>query len=259
MKPIVPAGAAEAAKEANSAVRPMNNTPAELRSLPGYPVVLDPLQSPAAEYFGILRSRLLGVHSRRGIRSLIITSSEKGEGKTMVALNLALSLAQLGQKRILLVDGDLRVSTTSHLFKLEGATGLSNYLRGTATYGAIVHRTNFPTLSVVPAGTAPDGLVPQLLEGNRWAEFLQLAKIEFDLVIIDCLPATAPVADFELLLTPCDTFLLVVQLRRTTRQGLSRIAPRLDRSKCLGVLLNNSNELLDYSYYSYYQERKAKK
>src|ERR1700693_5770345 len=88
-----------------------------------FPLVLDPNHIEAAQAFSILRSRLLGLHKKTGTRSVIITSSDVGDGKTMVATNLALSLGELGSKRILLVDGDLRAGSVTRVLKLSHLPG----------------------------------------------------------------------------------------------------------------------------------------
>src|ERR1043166_3111311 len=77
---------------------------------PLYPLVTDPGHVEAGEYFAVLRSRVLNAHEQRGVRVVLITSAQKGEGKSLISTNLAISVAQLAKYRILLVDGDLRVA-----------------------------------------------------------------------------------------------------------------------------------------------------
>jgi capsular exopolysaccharide synthesis family protein len=208
----------------------------------------------AAESFSILRSRLLGVHSKLGTRSVVITSGESGDGKTLVATNLALSLGQLGSKRILFVDGDLRAGVATRVLKMKQLSGLGDYLQGRKTFEAVVHPTEFPSLSVAPTGNVTNKMLPEILEGSRWTEFLEQAKLKYDLIIVDSLPLSAPVADLELLTAPCDAFLFVVYMRRTNRQALQRVTSRLDPKKFLGVIINNADEIYDYDY-NYYDVR----
>lgn len=220
-----------------------------------YPLILSDPE--CAQCFSILRTRLLSVHSKGGIRSVIITSPGPGEGKTLIALNLALSLGQLARTRVLLVDGDLRRKSLSWLLKTENQRGLSDFLRGEQLFDTIVQTTTFPSLGVVTAGTAPDVDLPAILEGPRWAEFLDIAKQQFDLVITDCLPVGAPVADFELMAAPCDALLLAVQIRKTSRKSLAQVVSRTDRTKVLGVLVNNADHMYAYNY-MYYGVQKRK-
>ena len=227
---------------------------ASKRSDREFPLVMDHNHPIAAESFSILRSRLLGVHSKLGTRSVVITSGESGDGKTLVATNLALSLGQLGSKRILFVDGDLRAGVATRVLKMKQLSGLGDYLQGRKTFEAVVHPTEFPSLSVAPTGNVTNKMLPEILEGSRWTEFLEQAKLKYDLIIVDSLPLSAPVADLELLTAPCDAFLFVVYMRRTNRQALQRVTSRLDPKKFLGVIINNADEIYDYDY-NYYDVR----
>jgi len=216
------------------------------------PLVLDPNNVEAVEAFSILRSRLLGLHSKLGTRSVIITSSDGGDGKTLVATNLALSLGALGTKRVLLIDGDLRAGTATGVLNLKNQPGIGEFLQGKRPFTAVIHPTQFANLSVAPTGYVPKNALPALLERPQWSEFIGLAKEQFDLIVIDSLPVSARVADLELLMAPCDGYLLVVHMRQTRRQSLKRVSSRLDMTKCLGVILNNDAELDDYSQDYYY-------
>jgi non-specific protein-tyrosine kinase len=220
----------------------------QIKPDPNFPLVLDHNHSMAAESFSILRSRILGVHKKLGTRSILITSAEAGDGKTLIATNIALSLGQLGSKRILLVDGDLRYATVTRILNLKHLPGMGEFLQGRRPFSAVVHPTGFPALSVAPAGLISKKILPEILQGPRWPEFLQQAKEEFDLIIVDSLPVSAPVADLELLTAPCDAFLFVVYMRRTQRQALERANKRLDQKKFLGVIINNADEIYDYDY-----------
>jgi len=234
------------------------NGAVQIRPNPNAPLVINRHDIIAQEAFGILRSRLLKAHET-GIQTILVTSSEQGEGKTVVAINAALSLAQLEQKRILLVDGDMRAGGVTEFLSLETRSGLSNYLRGEKSIEAVIHATNFPFLSVVPAGQTPEGALPEALEGSHWPEFLQRVKEQFDLIIVDALPISAPVVDLELLLSPCDAYLVTVQIGKTPRTSMERLAQWMDRQKFLGVVVNNADKLNDGSYlYGYYGSKNKK-
>lgn len=231
-------------------------SPLQLKLVLTYPSILDRSIVEGGEAFGILRSRLLGVHSTLGMRTLLITSAEIEEGKTFVSLNLAFSLAQLGHKQILLVDSDLRKSAVTHALQMNGSPGLTDFLQNKVSFESIVRPTTSASLFIVGAGISSNGLLPEILEGSRWAEFLKCAKERFDLVVVDSLPAAAPVADFELLSAPCDKILLVVRLRKTTRDCLVLAMQRIDEKKLLGVVVNDSDQLKKYKHYGYYAHTK---
>jgi|GEM_PF-4425461 len=224
-----------------------------------FPLVADPSHVEAAQAFSILRSRLLSLHKKIGARSIIITSSDVGDGKTMVAANLALSLGELGSKRVLLVDGDLRAGSATRVLKLNHLPGMGEFLQGRRQFDAVVHPTKYPNLSVAPTGLVPKNTLPAILENSRWPEFVEMAKEKFDLIIVDSVPVSAPVADLELLLSCCDGYLLVVHMRQTRRQSLKRVNARLDAKKCFGVILNNDDELYDYDHEYYYVRPKTPK
>jgi capsular exopolysaccharide synthesis family protein len=212
----------------------------------------DDLRNPViSESFSILRSRLLGVRRKLGLRSVILTSAEVGDGKTLVATNLAISFGQLSITRVLFVDGDLRTGEATRILKVRHLPGLVDFLQQTKPFEAVVHPTEFASLSVVPTGLVPKTPLPSMLEGPRWSEFLGQARQNFDLIVVDSLPASAPVADLELLAEPCEAILIVVRIRHTHREALKRVAARLDQRKFLGVVINNSNEVYryDYDYY----------
>jgi len=223
------------------------------------PMVLNRSDVIAQEAFGILRSRLLKAHET-GLQAILFTSAEQGEGKTVMAVNAAMSLAQLGQKRILLIDGDLRVCGVTEFLSLGGRPGLSEWLRKEKPLEAVLHATNLPNLSIVPAGHTPEGMLPEALEGSRWSEFIATMKEKFDLILVDSLPVSAPVVDLELLLAPCDAYLVTVQIGKTSRNSMRKLAHWADPQKLLGIIVNNADKLSDGSYhYGYYGAKYKKK
>ena len=224
---------------------------------PLYPLALDHSSMAAAEYFGVMRARLVNAHNKSGIRSVLITSPEKQEGKSLVCANLAISFGRLGRYRVLLVDGDMRMRGVSRLLHVEEGPGLAELLAGAATFEDAVHPSDFPAVSVVGAGSPPDENIPTLLDAPRWGEFLERAKQQFDLIIVDSVPVSAPLADFELMSSSCDGVLLVVHLHKTSREALLVTAQRMDR-KLLGLVLNNAERSERFDYYSNYYSTKTK-
>lgn len=236
---------------------PQSGAAVELRPNSVYPLLVDPNFGVAAEHFGVVRTRLLNARAQSGTRSVIITSSHKGEGKTFNCLNIAISLAQLNSARILLVDADLRMKGMTRFLGLVKSAGLADFLRNRESYRACIKSTTLPHLSLTPAGDVPGGAAPGLLEGPKFAEFLDEAKQEFELIIVDSVPVSAPIADFELLLAACDAALLVVHLRKTTREGLDISARRLD-GKLLGMVVNNTEPRVGSDADPYYRAQGGK-
>jgi capsular exopolysaccharide synthesis family protein len=228
-----------------------DGAPVVLRSTPKYPLLVDPEYRAAAEYFGVLRARLLNARNKSDFRSFVITSAQKQDGKTFSSINLAISLAQLQQMRILLVDGDLRFSSITGLLELEQTPGLADFLQNWSPFEECVRSTTLSHLYVAPAGNVSVDSVPAILEGSRWPHFMQKAKQEFDLVIVDSVPVSAPIADFELLLNACDAALLVVHIRKTTREALDFVTNQM-QGKLLGLIVNNKQLRPDLSYHAPY-------
>jgi polysaccharide biosynthesis transport protein len=221
-----------------------------------YPLVVDPKLVSAVERFGVMRTRLLNAHAKSGLRTVMITSPHKEEGKSLVCMNLAISLGQLEKHRVLLVDGDFRVKGMTRLLNLQGEVGVSEYLQGGATFHECIRSSNFPHLSVASVGNLSEESLPAILEGSRWRSFLEEAKQQFDLILIDSVPVAVPIADFELLSAACDGILLVVQLRKTTRDALALSLKQLD-NKLIGLVLNNTEIQARSDDYSHYYARKT--
>jgi capsular exopolysaccharide synthesis family protein len=231
--------------------------PVEIRTDRKYPLISDPKHRQATEDFGVLRTRLLNARARMGITSVLMASAQAQEGKSLISINLALSLAELRNERILLVDGDLRISGISRLLGLQGNLGLADFLHGREPFDACVRATTFPSLWIAPAGNLTEDSLPSILEGARWPGFLDKAKREFGLIIVDSVPVSAPIADFELLMAGCDAALLVVQLRKTTREALDVTSRRLN-GKLLGLVVNNTEPRNDVEHYRNARGKKNK-
>jgi capsular exopolysaccharide synthesis family protein len=230
-------------------------TPVEIRSRPGCPLLTDPDQRVAAEQFGILRARLLNARAKSTIRSLLIASPQRQDGKSFTSINLAVSLAQLQHERILLVDGDLRLQGMSKALRVQKRTGLADFLQQLAPFEECVKPTSVPHLSVVPAGNLVEDSLPAILEGSQWPMFLNRASQKFDFIVVDSVPVLAPIADFQLLLSACDSALLVVRMRKTNRESLDITAQQIG-GKLLGVVVNNTDLSSDSAYHSDYVAKK---
>jgi len=238
--------------------RSLPSTPVvRLEENPVYPVLVGPDQKQAGEHFAVLRARLLEARARSGVSTILLSSPQQQEGKSFTCLNLAISLAQLRTERVLLVDADLRVRGMSNALGLDRGTGLCDYLRERASFEGCVRPTTLPYLHFVSSGDIADQDLPAALEGCRWPMFLRRAKEEFSLVIVDSVPMSAPIVDFELLLHACDAVLLVVFLHKTTREALD-IASQKSQGKLLGVVVNNTQCEVSSNYYSYYMRKKSK-
>ena len=245
----------EAAREATSTTlqgcRRLEMLPLQRPFLPASDET--PATHGAFEAYRALRTKLVRFQSVEGVRSVVVTSAEAGEGKTVSVMNLALSLAQLPGQRVLLIDADLR---TSGLSKATGALetpGLAEVLAGEAPFESALVSTNVQNLYIVGAGEArkPAG---DLFAGPGFKEFIGWCNQTFSMVLVDCPPMTG-LADFDVVSAACDGVLMVVRARKTKRELLTDLVPQLRGKKLLGVLLNGQERQHRKTRYGYYYSK----
>lgn len=206
--------------------------------------------APAAEAYRSLRTRLMRLQASKGIRSIMLTSSVPSEGKTLTALNLVLSCAQLGELRILLVDADLRSRGLTRLLEIPGRPGLSDVLSGKSSAEEVVLSTEHENLSVIAAGSTSNNPA-ELFANARWSEFIQWAKKSFGIMLIDA-PPIHSLADAELIGAACDGALIVVKAFSTPRAMAQKCAARLDKKKLMGIVFNGLSSSGAEDRYSYF-------
>jgi capsular exopolysaccharide synthesis family protein len=207
----------------------------------------NPSMQAAVEAYRTLRTRLVKRQTERGTRSLVIASAEPGDGKTLTALNLSLCYANIQNWPVLLVDADLRTRGLSRVLGDPESPGLGQILESGCPYQSAILSTNVPNLYVLPAGVSSTPS-PELFSATSWAEFLGWGAESFRLVIIDS-PPILDLADFELIVAPCESTLLIARTRKTSRESLTRAAATLDPKKLVGVVLNSVDECQSANYY----------
>jgi protein-tyrosine kinase len=195
-----------------------------------------PPSAPAVEAYRSLRTRVMRLQASKGIGSIMLTSSVPSEGKTATALNLALSCAQLGDLRILLVDADLRSRGLTRLLEIPGGPGLSDVLSGKSLVEDVVLTTEHENLSVIGAGSSSNNPA-ELFASAQWSEFAQWGKKSFGIILIDA-PPIHSLADAELIGAACDGALIVVRAFSTSREMAQKCAVRLDKKKLMGIVFN---------------------
>lgn len=186
------------------------------------------------------------------VRSILVTSATKNEGKSLIAANLAIAMARRDdEKRVLLIDCDLRRPEVYKLFGIEREPGLVSLLTEETEPNDVAHETELHNLKVIPIGPATDS-PSELLAGAK--DVLDKCKEQFDIIICDA-PPVIPVDDVALLGPYVDGVLLVVLAGKTDRVVVKRAVNILNdmRAKVLGVAVNNLNRILPYHYdYDYY-------
>ncbi|GAA4685221.1 polysaccharide biosynthesis tyrosine autokinase [Phytohabitans rumicis] len=188
------------------------------------------------------------------VRTLVVTSALPGEGKSTTAVNTAITFAQ-ADKRVLLIDADLRRPKVAEYLDLEGAIGLSNVLAGQVDVADVVQRWGRHQLWVLPSGSVPPN--PSELLGSRAMAQLLAQQLEhYDLIVVDT-PPLVPVTDAAVLAAMADGAVVVARSGKTPvaqiRTGLARL--RAVDARVLGCVLNMQVTKADAGYYSYYGQQ----
>ncbi len=203
----------------------------------------------AEESYRALRTRLLRLMSANGMRSVVVTSAEQGEGKTMTSLNLALCCAQLHDLPVLLIDADIRSCGLTRALGSPAGPGLAEFLAGECEPQQAVFSTDLPNLHVIVSGS-PSAPPAELLASSRWRELISWCNESFKLVVVDS-PPVVNLSDVELITAACDGVLTVVRARHTGREVLKQCVSRLDAKKLLGVVYNAAERFGSRYRYAY--------
>jgi capsular exopolysaccharide synthesis family protein len=207
-----------------------------------------------SERFRTLRSRLYQVAEARTLRRLLVTSSVAAEGKTFVASNLAQSIVQQPERRVLLLDADLRASRLHMALGAPSRPGLTEYLRGEVDEYAVIQKGMEENLCLIPGGSQVSN-PSELLLHERMKHLLNLLTPIFDWIIIDSPPAL-PVHDASILAGLTDGVLLVLRAGSTGVDAVGKTVAEFQDKNLLGVVLNQvekSDSCSDY-YYGYQAE-----
>jgi protein-tyrosine kinase len=208
------------------------------------------------EQFRGLAAALLRAQGERHLKSIIVTSPSPGDGKSHVAVNLALTLSESYRRRVLLVDADLRRPTLHALFRMPNSAGLSELLK-TETDGRAAGVQVSQTLRVLPAG-GPEASPLGGLSSTRMKRVVASAATRFDWVIVDS-PPVGVLADARLVSETVDAAVLVVRAAVTRFQDLEAAIGTLGAERILGVVLNAVDplEIRSEGYYKYYSGSEA--
>ena len=210
------------------------------------------LDSRSVEQYRRLAARLHLAQAQRGTKTVMISSALPGEGKTLTAANIALTLSHSYKRRVLLIDGDLRRPWVHELFSVPNVSGLNDGIRSQNGQKVPLIRWS-ECLTLLTAGR-PDSDPMSVLSSDRMRQIIAEAKATFDWVIIDT-PPVGLLSDANLLAAIVDTIILVVQSGRTPYHEINKVVQTLGRDSILGVVLNkvepNGNYPYDEYYYSY--------
>ncbi|MBW4686917.1 MAG: polysaccharide biosynthesis tyrosine autokinase [Komarekiella atlantica HA4396-MV6] len=205
---------------------------------------------PVGDAYQMLQANLNFLSSDKKLKAIVVTSSVAKEGKSEVAANLAVTMAQLG-RRVLLVDADMRHPVQHHIWEITNAVGLSNVIVDRVTLDAAVQEVMF-NLYVLPSGVVPPNPVA-LLDSKRMAALVASFTKNYDFVIFDT-PTLAGTADAAVLSKLADGILLVVRPGVINYASANAAQEFLKQSgqQVLGMVINGVNIKLEPDSYFYY-------
>jgi capsular exopolysaccharide synthesis family protein len=233
---------------------PLGMLPALNQKTDTYPLLSGGVPANFSEAFRAFRTNVLFSSADEGARSVVVTSTGPGEGKSMVATNLAISLAQAGQ-RVLFMDADMRKPKGHEIFHIKQEPGLSNVLVGSGKASESVKKCTIPGLWVLAAGRTPPNPA-ELLGSPRFRDFVHSLKAHFDWIIVDSPPIMA-VTDAALVAHHASGVIFVVGAEMTSRHAAKRALEQLERvnARFVGGVLNRVDLEKNAYYYSQYYRR----
>jgi len=212
-------------------------------------------ESLAAEKFRFLGVRLRQLQQGRMLKKVLITSTLPEEGKSLVAANLAATLARRQQQKVLLLEGDLRRPVLAQQMGHPHVPGITEWLHEGAGPINNIFYLDGPGFWLLPAGHPPENPL-ELMQTGKLNSLLEQLTVTFDWVIIDS-PPLLPLADTSVWTRLVDGVLLVVREGKTEKRHLQRGLATLDKSRLLGVVVNNHTGTDNKNYYSRYSPSAA--
>ncbi|MEZ5306340.1 MAG: CpsD/CapB family tyrosine-protein kinase [Pyrinomonadaceae bacterium] len=201
------------------------------------------------EEYRSLRTHVLHKSQRQKLQSIVVASVNPSEGKSVTSLNLSWMLAQTDGMRALIIDCDLRMPSLTDYLGIETDQGLSHVLGGECSVTDAIVRLEPAGLHLLPGGESRLD-VAELLSGPKFRDILAEVREMFDYIIIDA-PPLGVFTDATVLINHADGALLVVRSGKTKYSAVDQVLETLPRDRMLGVILNQSEEVLTESNYGY--------
>lgn len=213
------------------------------------PSILDDPKSYYAEAFRTIKTNIKYSSADKHKKVLLVTSTEAGEGKSTISSNLALSLSQ-DNKKVIIIDGDLRKPSVHKQFRISGSVGLTELLIGEQSLENIKHKIN-PYLDAIVSGHIPPNPA-ELLASEEMEKLINKLREDYDYVIIDTNPIGL-VADAQILSSKVDGVILVARYEKTKKENLLSCKKMIDQvgGNTIGVVLNGIDEKRGKYYYYY--------
>ena len=218
-------------------------------------ITINDPKSPISESYRGIRTSIQFSNLDKNIKVINVTSSKQGEGKTTILSNLATTFANL-EKKVLILDGDLRNPTIHRIFELTNVCGLTDVLLEEKSFEECVHCTDTKNLHVLTCGTIPPN-PSELLASNKMTEFINKLKENYDYVFIDT-PPIGVVTDAGIISTYSDGCVFVVGAKEVEIEMVKISIERLENvgANILGSILNKFEVSKNSSNYynNYYKE-----
>lgn len=224
----------------------LNTTNSKFRSL----ITHFDKKSPISEQYRTIRTNIEFSAIDKSYKTIVVTSAGPGEGKSTTTANLAVVFAQQN-KKVLLIDGDLRKPTVHYTFQLDNTIGLTNILTGQSTCDSAIKSSEVEHLSVLTCGPIPPNPA-EMLGSDAMKKLLEHVAEQFDIIIIDSPPVLA-VTDAQILANLADGVVLVTKSGQTEYDMAIKATELLknSRAKLLGAVLNHKDQKQSNYYYYY--------
>lgn len=214
-------------------------------------------KSITAESYRSLRTNIQYSSIDKQVKTLVVTSSNAGEGKSTVSGNLAYTFFQNG-KRVLIIDCDLRKPSLHRKFNVSNEEGLTDVLVGTSKLNNVMKKID-DNLYLLTTGTLPPNPA-EIIGSNTMENFLEQCKINFDYIILDT-PPILPVTDSKLLAIKADATVVVVRSEISKSKHVSQAFKELEKvnANIIGTILNDVEMYSEKLYYDYSNKSKKSK
>lgn len=213
-------------------------------------------ESPISEVYRLLRTNIQYASTDQELKTIMVTSSQAGEGKTTTISNLAITYAQEG-KNVLLIDMDMRKPSLHRIFSQQNRQGLSTVLTGQASIQDVIKETMVSQLSLLPSGPIL-GNPSDLIDSTAMRELLEEMIQKYDIILMDTPPVLA-VTDSVIASTLCDGLIMVVAAGKVKKDHLKKAKEQLDHvnARILGLVINRMNRDDQPDFYMNYYGMKG--
>lgn len=205
------------------------------------------VQPVITEQYRLLRSRLVNLNGNHGNKVIAVTSTRKGEGKSLTSVNLAIVMAEDTKKKVLLIDGDMRKPAVHTFFDCKAEYGFSDLLSNKVDIESAIIHSNIRNLTLLLAGRLLESSA-ELIATASLKENIEKLRKKFDYIIIDS-PPIIPFADMSVFGDVVDGILLVIRAERTPKESVVEALKALNKENVLGIVFNDSKRRLSKEYY----------